>query len=113
VVVGSSIASISDVSAGNHGRSWFLAGCPTESEHQFSYEGSVMQYLHLIPISLLTAIVLIFTAQNLELVTVAFLNAEVTVPRAALVMAIYILGMFSGGFVVSLIKSLLKGASKK
>tara|TARA_R110002167_G_scaffold209305_1_gene413218 strand:- start:1001 stop:1342 length:342 start_codon:yes stop_codon:yes gene_type:complete len=113
VVVETSIASVSDVNAEKHGRQWFLEACPTESEYQFSYEGSVMQYLHLIPISLLTAVVLIFTAQNLELVTVAFLNAEVTVPRAALVMAIYVLGMFSGGFVVSLIKSLLKGASQK
>jgi uncharacterized integral membrane protein len=72
-----------------------------------------MKYLHLLLIILLTVVVLIFTVQNLELVTVAFLNAQITLPRAVLVVIIYVLGMFTGGFVLSLIKSWLKGASRK
>ncbi len=48
-------------------------------------------------IVLFTAVVLVFTLQNIQSVTVAFLTASITLPVSLLVIGVYVLGMFTGG----------------
>jgi uncharacterized integral membrane protein len=55
-------------------------------------------------IVLFTAVVLVFTLQNIQSVTVAFLTASITLPVSLLVIGVYVLGMFTGGSLLSLIR---------
>jgi lipopolysaccharide assembly protein A len=57
-----------------------------------------------------TAIVLLFKFQNLDSVTVSLFSASLTLPLSVLVFGVYALGMLTGGFVVSLLKSWVRGA---
>lgn len=63
-------------------------------------------------IAIVTAVVLIFTFQNLNSVTVTFLAMSIVLPVSVLVILIYVLGMFTGSLVQSLLRSWIKGAAK-
>jgi uncharacterized integral membrane protein len=63
-----------------------------------------MRYLYIALIVLLTATVLVFMVQNLELVTVSFFAVRITLPLALLVVLVYVLGMVTGGAVLSLVR---------
>lgn len=69
-----------------------------------------MRYLYIGLIVVFTAIVLLFKFQNLQTVTVSLFSASMTLPVSFLVIGIYILGMFTGGFVLALLKSWVGGA---
>jgi uncharacterized integral membrane protein len=60
-----------------------------------------------------TAIVVLFKFQNLEAVTVSLLSARVTLPVSMLVLAIYVLGMLTGGFVLALLRGWVRGARRR
>ncbi|PPE65103.1 DUF1049 domain-containing protein [Caldimonas caldifontis] len=64
-----------------------------------------MRYVYIALIVMATAAVLLFKVQNLEVVTVSFLNLSFSMPVSLLVMAIYVLGMFTGGALWSLLRS--------
>jgi len=57
-----------------------------------------------------TAMVLLFKFQNLDAVTISLFSASLTLPLSVLVIAIYVLGMVTGCFIVSLLKSWIRGA---
>jgi uncharacterized integral membrane protein len=57
-----------------------------------------------------TAIVLLFKIQNLETATVTLFSASVTLPVSVLVVGVYVLGMLSGSFLVSVLRSWIRGA---
>jgi putative membrane protein len=63
-------------------------------------------------IAAFTALVLLFKFQNLETVTVSLFSASISLPVSVLVILIYVLGMFSGGFVVSLLRSWIRGTAR-
>lgn len=69
-----------------------------------------MRYIYIVLIVLLTAGVLLFKFQNLETVTVSLLTVSVTLPVSLLVIGVYVLGMFTGGFLVALVRSWIRGA---
>jgi uncharacterized integral membrane protein len=69
-----------------------------------------MRYVYILLIVLLTAAVLLFKFQNLETVTVSLLTVSVTLPVSLLVIGVYVLGMFTGGFLVALVRSWIRGA---
>jgi len=69
-----------------------------------------VRYLYIGLIVVFTAIVLLFKFQNLQTVTVSLFSASMTLPVSFLVIGIYILGMFTGGFVLALLKSWVGGA---
>lgn len=71
------------------------------------------RYVHIAVIILLTAAVLLFKFQNLDTVTVSFLNMSATLPVSVLIIVVYVLGMISGGAVLSLIRSLIRGARQQ
>jgi len=63
-----------------------------------------MRYLYIGLIVVLTAAVLLFKIQNLETATVSLLSMSVTLPVSLLVIGVYVLGMFTGGILVSLVR---------
>ena len=69
-----------------------------------------MRYVYLVLIVAFTAMVLLFKFQNLDAVTISLFSASLTLPLSVLVIAIYVLGMLTGGFIVSLLKSWIRGA---
>ncbi len=69
-----------------------------------------MRYVYILLIALLTAAVLLFNFQNLETVTVSLLTLSVTLPVSLLVIGVYVLGMLTGGFLVALVRSWIRGA---
>lgn len=69
-----------------------------------------MRYVYIALIVAFTAVVLLFKFQNLEAVTVSLFSANLTLPLSVLIFAVYVLGMLSGGFIVSLLKSWIRGA---
>jgi uncharacterized integral membrane protein len=72
-----------------------------------------MRYVYMALIAALTAIVILFKFQNLESVTVSLFAASVTLPISVLVLLIYFLGMFTGGFLLALVRSWVHGATRR
>ena len=64
-----------------------------------------MRFIYLILVILISAVVFIFTFQNLSTVTVSFLHWQLHTPVSIAVVVVYFLGMLTGGSLVSLIKS--------
>ena len=71
-----------------------------------------MRWFHTAVIVALIAVTLIFAIQNLQSVTVSFLNLKVSSPLAVLVTLVYVLGMFTGGSAWALIKWAIDESSK-
>lgn len=69
-----------------------------------------MRYFYIALIVVITAAVLTFKIQNISSVTVSFLAASVTLPLSVLVFGVYFLGMFTGGLLVNVAKSVLRKA---
>ena len=61
-----------------------------------------MRWLHLTVVSILVAATLIFALQNLEIVSIDFLSFGVRTPLAFLVVAVYLIGMATGGSFLAL-----------
>jgi lipopolysaccharide assembly protein A len=71
-----------------------------------------MRLIYLLLVALISAVILVFMFQNLSTVRVAFLAYSLTLPVSLLVIVVYVLGMFTGGAVVSLIKSWIRGSAR-
>ena len=69
-----------------------------------------MRYVYIALIVAFTALVLLFKVQNLETVTVSLFSASVSLPVSVLIVGVYLLGMFTGGFVLALLRSWVGGA---
>ena len=69
-----------------------------------------MRYVYIGLVVVFTAIVLLFKVQNVEAVNVTLFSASITVPVAVLVVGVYVLGMLSGSFLVSVLRSWIRGA---
>ncbi len=71
-----------------------------------------MRYLYIALIVVLSAIVFTFMFQNNEKVTVLFLSSSITLPLSILVAMVYFLGMFTGAFIINLVRTWVQGATK-
>ena len=69
-----------------------------------------MRFVYIALVVLLTAAVLLFKFQNLTSVTLSFLAMNVTLPMSVLVIGVYVLGMVTGGALVSLVRGWVRGA---
>jgi lipopolysaccharide assembly protein A len=72
-----------------------------------------MRYVYATLIGVLIVIVVLFSLQNVSAVTISFLTMSATLPLALLVMLVYLSGVFTGGFVLALLRSWIHGASRK
>ena len=71
-----------------------------------------MRYLYIGLIVVFTGLVLLFKFQNLETATVSLFSASLTLPISILVFVIYVLGMLTGGCLISLLKAWVRGARR-
>lgn len=69
-----------------------------------------MRWLHLTLIILFAGITLIFAFQNLEMVTMDFLGFSMRMPLALQAITVYLLGMFTGGSLLALLRRSIAGA---
>lgn len=71
-----------------------------------------MRYLFTVLVFLLTAAVLVFMGQNIGSVTVSLVTMRFTLPLSVLVVLVYVLGMFTGGSLSGLVRSLFRQATQ-
>ena len=69
-----------------------------------------MRYLYIGLIVVFTALVLLFKFQNLETATISLFSASITLPLSILVIAIYVLGMLTGGCLLALLRTWISRA---
>jgi putative membrane protein len=69
-----------------------------------------MRWLYLAVIILFVAAIAIFAAQNLEIVTISFLNSNIRLPLALLVTIAYVLGAATGGSLFALLRRSYQGS---
>ena len=72
-----------------------------------------MRYVYMALIAALTGFVILFKVQNFESATVSLFSMSVTLPVSVLVMLIYVLGMFTGGFMLQLVRTWIRGAGAR
>jgi len=72
-----------------------------------------MRWFHLAVIILFATVTTIFAAQNLETVTVSFLQISARTPLALLVVLIYLLGAATGGSLLALLRRAFEGARRR
>jgi uncharacterized integral membrane protein len=72
-----------------------------------------MRFVYMALIAVFAGIVILFKVQNLESVTVTLFSASVTMSVAVLVLLIYVLGMLTGGFLLALVRSWVRGATRR
>ncbi len=70
----------------------------------------MMRYVYIGLFVLVTAAMLLFKVQNLSSVTIAFLTMTITLPLSVAMVAVYLLGMVSGGALIAGMRSLLQKA---
>jgi lipopolysaccharide assembly protein A len=72
-----------------------------------------MRFVYIGLIVLVTVIVLAFKIQNLETATVGLFGMSMTLPTSILILLVYVLGMLTGGFVVNLLRTWVRGATER
>ncbi len=75
--------------------------------------GESMKYVYIALIVVFTAIVLLFKVQNFNTATISLFNMSLTLPMWLLAAGIYVLGMFTGAALVSLLKGWYAGATRR
>ena len=71
-----------------------------------------MRFIYLVLLILLAAVTALFALQNLQTITVSFLNWSVTLPIAVVIVGVYFLGMASGGSVLAFLRWTLQRSKK-
>jgi lipopolysaccharide assembly protein A len=69
-----------------------------------------VRWLYLLVIIVFALATLIFAVQNLDTVTVSFLNMRVAAPLALLVLIIYVLGAVTGSSLLALLRRSYRGS---
>jgi uncharacterized integral membrane protein len=72
-----------------------------------------MRFLYIGLIVIFTALVVLFKFQNLKAVTITLFGMCATLPVSILVFLVYVLGMFTGGAVLALLRTWIHGATRK
>jgi lipopolysaccharide assembly protein A len=72
-----------------------------------------MRWVYLAVICVFAAAVIIFAAQNLQIVTMSFLGFSARVPVALLSAGVYLLGAATGGSLLVLLRQSIEGAKKR
>ena len=63
-----------------------------------------MRWVYLVLLLVIVAVIVVFILENRDNQTVRFLNQEITAPLSVFFVAVYFLGMWSGGTVVAFVK---------
>ena len=71
-----------------------------------------MRIFYLVVLVILACVTILFAMQNLQTITVSFFSWSVTLPIAVVVVGAYVLGMASGGSLLSFLRWTLQRAKK-
>lgn len=71
-----------------------------------------MRVIHVVSSVLFIALIVIFAFQNLQIVTVSFLGMRASAPLALVAVLVYLLGMASGGSVVTFLRRSIREATR-
>jgi uncharacterized integral membrane protein len=71
-----------------------------------------VRWVYLALLLVIVAIIVVFIAQNYENATVTFFNQRITAPMSIFFVAVYFLGMWSGGTVVGFVKRAYQHATE-
>ena len=72
-----------------------------------------MRYVYMALIVVLAGAVILFKVQNIESVTVSLFSMSLTMPVSILITLVYLLGMLTGGMALTLVRSLIGGATRR
>lgn len=67
------------------------------------------RWVHIAVIAVLALVTLIFFLQNFHLVTFSFLGLSLTMPLAVVVVIFYVLGLVTGGTLISMVRWAVRG----
>jgi uncharacterized integral membrane protein len=70
-----------------------------------------MRWVYLVLLLVIVTLIVVFIAENYENQTVTFFNQRITAPLSIYFVAVYFLGMWSGGTVVGFVKRAYQHAS--
>jgi putative membrane protein len=70
-----------------------------------------MRYLYMVLVAFFVVLVIVFMGQNLQNATVSFFSWSVTLPVSIVAFLCYVLGMLTGGFLLSSLRSWIRGAT--
>jgi len=71
-----------------------------------------MRIFYMVLVVVFTGLVLLFNIQNLQVVTVSFLTLSVTLPVSLIVIVTYLLGMATGGALLTVLRTWIRGARR-
>ena len=69
-----------------------------------------MRWVYLVLLVVIVTIIVVFVAQNRDNETLMFFNQSITAPLYVFFVAVYLLGMWTGGTVVGFVKRAYKQA---
>ena len=72
-----------------------------------------MRWVYLFLLLVIVTVIVVFVAQNHEEQTVTFFNRSLTAPLSLFFVAVYFLGMWSGGTVVGFVKRAYQHATER
>ena len=72
-----------------------------------------MRWVYLILLLVIVAVIVVFVAQNYESQTITFFNQRLTAPLSVFFVAVYFLGMWSGGTVVGFVRRAYQHATER
>ncbi|HKA06575.1 MAG TPA: LapA family protein [Gemmataceae bacterium] len=72
-----------------------------------------MRFIYFLLLLLFIAAVTVFAVQNMEPVTIKYLDRSGSYPMAAIVGAVYVLGMLTGWTIVGIIRRSLRRISER
>ena len=67
------------------------------------------RWVHIAVIAVLALVTLIFFFQNFQTVTFGFLGLSLTLPLAVVVVIFYVLGLVTGGTLISMVRWAVRG----
>jgi uncharacterized integral membrane protein len=70
------------------------------------------RFIYATLIGTLVVLVVLFSVQNVSIVTISFLTMSARLPLALLVILVYATGIFTGGFVLALLRNWIQKASR-
>ena len=73
----------------------------------------MQRYLYIGIAAILIVVVLLFKVQNTDSVTVSLFSMSATMPTSVLIIGVYVLGMFTGGFLLSFLRNVTHRATAR
>ena len=72
-----------------------------------------MKYIYGVCFLLIVTLTTLFAFQNSGTVNLSLLFTQITLPMSVLIVMIYFLGMFTGGLLITLLRTLMRNMTQK